>query len=280
MSAAYHEIIIRADAPTQEILAALLEAEGCEGFVHEDDRLLAYAPAYDADAVSAMLAAFPEARLESAAPAPDRNWNAEWEASFTGATVDTLCQILPPHAKAAPGFRETVWILPEMAFGTGTHETTRLVARKLFALDLADRKTLDWGCGSGVLGILAAKLGAGPVDFLDFDPKSTANTQYNLELNRLSRNEPTAREIVTGGIDAAPDDDYGLVLGNINREVLLSEDGALAARKLASGGELLASGFFDFDSSRIISFFNRQGLELLGTETDHNWMLHHYRKNK
>ena len=262
-----------------DVLAALLADAGCDTFEPSDTGLTAYIlqNAYDEAAIRAAIAstlatfspaAVPEASASglsitfTAAPAPDENWNATWEAEHHFEPI-----ALPDG--------QLLHIIPRQAFGSGEHATTRLMLGLLSDLaPLADTTVIDAGCGTGILGIAALKLGAAHVFAYDIDEWSVRNAQDNYALNGCEA------EIVLGDascLTAAPQAD--ILLANINRNILLADLPAFAAH-LKSGGHLLLSGFMEPDIAPLLAAATPLGLTLCDTLADGDWRALHFISEK
>ncbi len=244
------------DEQQQEAIAALLELEGFEGFEYLARTLVSYVPEpeFDEAAVQSVLNRFAISDFTHN-PLPDTNWNAAWEASMTPIEIGDFCQIVPEFMPPKPGFSHTLIITPKTAFGTGHHQTTRLMIRLLQQLDLQQKKVLDHGCGTGVLGMLCWQMGARQVDFVDHDPACTLSTTENLADNKLP-----ASKVNTGDISAAPNSGYELLIANINRNVLLAE-AAEYLNLMAPQGRLLLSGFLAQDLEHIRAAYQSLGFQ-------------------
>ncbi|RMG55433.1 MAG: 50S ribosomal protein L11 methyltransferase [Bacteroidetes bacterium] len=246
-----------AEASQHEVLTALLAEAGFEAFESEGDRLVAYQAAhtYTSEQVDQVLSWLPDGPpAYETAHIPAVNWNARWEADFQPVVVDQFCQIVPSFHTPAPGIAYTILIDPKMSFGTGHHETTRLMVRQLAELEVRGKQVLDMGCGTGILGILAAKMGARSVLGIDIDAWSSENS-----LENISRNEVTGMEVRQGDVTAIPDLRYDLILANINRNVLLN-DMTHYAKHLSEEGILVISGFYEWDREVLEEAAHQAGL--------------------
>ena len=262
-----------------DVLAALLADAGCDTFEPSDTGLTAYIlqDACDEAAIRAAIAstlatfspaAVPEASASglsitfTAAPAPDENWNATWEAEHHFEPI-----ALPDG--------QLLHIIPRQAFGSGEHATTRLMLGLLSDLaPLAGATVIDAGCGTGILGIAALKLGAAHVFAYDIDEWSVRNAQDNYALNGCEA------EIVLGDascLAAAPQAD--ILLANINRNILLADLPAFAAH-LKPGGHLLLSGFMEPDIAPLLAAATPLGLTLCDTLADGDWRALHFISEK
>lgn len=257
-----------------DVLTALLADVGCDTFEPSDTGLTAYIlqDAYSEpaihDAVSSTLALFPVTVPEglritfTAAPAPDENWNATWESEHHFEPI-----ALPDG--------QLLHIIPRQAFGSGEHATTRLMLGLLSDLaPLADTTVIDAGCGTGILGIAALKLGAAHVFAYDIDEWSVRNAQDNYALNGCEA------EIALGDascLAAAPQAD--ILLANINRNILLADLPAFASH-LKPAGHLLLSGFYEADIPVLTDAATALGLTLCDTLADGDWRALHFISEK
>ncbi len=174
---------------------------------------------------------------------PDEDWNQTWEEEgFEPVVIDDLVCIHDTRHADVPPCRYDILINPRMAFGTGTHPTTRQILNHIALEDLKGKRVIDAGCGTGVLGILAARREAQEVFAYDIDPWSVENTQINAILNNV--NVLTAKE---GDASVLPQDGrYDLLIANINRNILMA-DMPRFANALKADGQLLFSGFYETD---------------------------------
>jgi ribosomal protein L11 methyltransferase len=190
---------------------------------------------------------------------PDENWNAVWEAEHP-------VQELPLGVK----------IIPHCAFGAGHHETTAMMIDALIAnsQQLKAPKVLDNGCGTGVLGIFAKKLGAAHVLAIDIDDKSVENTRENAALNGVeiearlgSLSEPSERSLFFehSGLSS-----FDLILANIHRNILLAQM-PIYAHILKEGGEVWMSGFYESDCPALEEEAKKNGLQLIEVRANGEW---------
>ncbi len=202
-----------------------------------------------------------------------KNWNEQWEKSgFDPIDIDGKVTIYDANkvtADAIPADSTTIpiFIEPRQAFGTGTHHTTQMIISDLLELDLKDKHVLDCGCGTGILGITASKLGADEVVGYDIDEWSVTNSQHNAELNHVENIqilEGDAKVInhICGLFD--------VVLANINRNILLHD---LPAWKevLNFDGILIMSGFFEKDAALLIDAAEQLGFQLVDKKVLSSW---------
>ncbi len=167
---------------------------------------------------------------------PDKNWNEAWEAAFQPVAVDDFCLVRADFHPGDPKKRYDIIINPKMAFGTGHHETTYLMIRMMSSFDLDGKKVLDYGCGTGILAILASKMGAQEVDAVDIEAAAFENTLENAQINNVFN-----VRAIHGDLEAVIEGQYDLILANINRSVILASLARLQ-QKLNKSGHLLISG--------------------------------------
>lgn len=203
----------------------------------------------------------------TSAEIPDRNWNAEWESSFQPVEVDGMVRIRADFHEARPGFDHEIVITPRMAFGTGHHATTRLMVQAMLALDLKGRSVCDLGCGTGVLAILAERMGAREVRAIDNDPGAVDNARDN-----LGRNGCHVIAVEKGDASSLSGHTYDAILANIERNVLINAMPLLAAA-LKPGGALLLSGFIPADRITMEQCATAHGLVLAERLQEGEWVL-------
>ncbi len=241
--------------PAREVLVAELADMGFESFVELSDGLQAYvSEAHHVPVLREYLQAsqIPGQMLSfSSREIPDENWNAEWEKNFDPIAVEDLCLVRAPFHHSVGGYRHELIIEPKMSFGTGHHATTWLMLRVMYDLGFAERRVLDMGSGTGVLAILAARLGASSVDAIDVDEWAYRNALENVERNGapVVRCELGDAALLNGRV-------YDIILANINRNILV-QDAAAYQAALAAGGFLLLSGFYSHDIPILLEAFGQ-----------------------
>jgi ribosomal protein L11 methyltransferase len=196
---------------------------------------------------------------------PFQNWNANWEANFKPVFIeDKLAIFAPFHDKS--NFKVlTIEIQPQMSFGTGHHQTTYLMSNSLLDEKKSFKKVLDMGTGTGVLAILAEKLGSESILAIDIEDWSVENTKENAKRNQCEK--ITAKH---GDIDLIVGLKFDLILANINKNVLKLHMNTYV-NCLENQGKLFISGFFESDAQEMISFIEKLGLKHLKTLTKETW---------
>ena len=200
-----------------------------------------------------------------------QNWNAVWESNFEPIVVNDKCVIRAPFHEA-PTVPFDIIISPQMSFGTGHHETTFLISNELFELPLNNKSVLDMGCGTGVLAIIAHKLGANPVEAIDIEEWAYENTLDNNKLNKVE-----GMTVLHGDAALLEGKKFEVILANINRNILLN-DMATYAACLTEGGLILFSGFYETDVPSIREAAEENGLVFVKKEVKNNWTMAQFKK--
>lgn len=204
---------------------------------------------------------------------PPQNWNAVWESGFEPVVVEGFCTVRADFHPPATETPYEVVITPKMSFGTGHHATTRLMMEQLRDLPVRDSAVLDFGTGTGVLAILAEKLGAASVLALDNDAWSVENAAENLVTNGSARVAVRA-----GSLEEAYGQEFDLVLANINRHILLRYFPRFAAL-LRPGGRLVMSGLLLEDRPLLEAAGVAEGWEKDGAWHGGNWLCLRFKRN-
>ena len=192
------------------------------------------------------------------------NWNEEWEKNFEAIEVDGICHVRAPfHPKTNAKY--DIVIEPKMSFGTGHHETTHMMIQHLLETDVTKKKTLDMGCGTAILAILAEMKGAQPIDAIDIDNWCYLNSIENAERNNC--NQITVYE---GDAELLKEKKYDLIIANINRNILLN-DMQTYVDCLNKEGILLLSGFYNEDIPFIDASSTEKGLTFVKKLERNNW---------
>jgi ribosomal protein L11 methyltransferase len=253
--------------PGSDVLIALLGEIGFESFEDNENGFEAFIADEELKRellpvpgdVEGFTFSWSEERLEQ------KNWNEEWEKNFSPVCVEDKCCIRAPFHPKQKGIELDVVIMPKMSFGTGHHDTTRLMVKNLLDLDLNGKSVLDMGCGTGVLAIVAKKRGAAGVLGIDIDDWSVENANENTATNGVAE-----IEIRKGDAGALGEEKFDVIAANINRNVLL-KDIPVYVSVLNEGGFLLLSGFFESDFGSLISRCGEFSLNLIKSESSNNW---------
>lgn len=259
------QITISTNEPAQQdILIALLADMGYEGFEQQDDALQAFLPedAFDAAALTALLGpmdlAF-QTRLLA-----ERNWNEEWEKNFSPVQLGDFCAIRAHFHAPIPGVSHELIITPKMSFGTGHHATTFMMLEAMQQVDFKEKTVLDFGAGTGVLAILAERLGASRVLAIDNDNWSIENAKENIKENNCIRIELRKAETIPGN------QQFDIILANINKHILIREM-AVIAQQLKQGGVILMSGLLMEDFEDIDNQAKINNLSVSARTTKGSW---------
>ena len=254
---------------TDIIVAELAEA-GFDSFVETPQGVDAYAAtgAFNESLVQEIVRKYaaltPIAYTFSALPR--RNWNEEWEKNYQPIYIADQCVVRASFHQLPDPYPYEIVINPKMSFGTGHHETTALMLQMQLGVDHAGKRVLDAGCGTGILAIMACKRGAAHVDAYDIDAWAVENAKENGQLNGcpdIGIGQGTLEEVGLSG-------PYDIILANINRNVLLREI-PLYAGKLAPGGLLLLSGFYEQDIAELNKVAAESNLSQTARHTKQHW---------
>lgn len=277
----YKEVTFHITAPEGafddacDLVAAAAGEAGFETFEYTDEGLKGYVQTqlFSPSTLDDALADFPIENVKisyDAKDADNRDWNEQWEQQgFDPIYVGTQCAIhdgrhLPEQGKCDI----EIEIDTKLAFGTGNHETTRMMVERLMNLDLKGKTVLDAGCGTGILGIAALKRGASSVVGYDIDEWSSDNARHNAVINRVDdRYEALLGD---GSILDTINQTFDVVVANINRNILLA-DFPRFVNVLRDGGTLLLSGFYTDDEETLKSHAATHGLTFVAETHDNRW---------
>lgn len=261
---------ISCDPEHSEILMALFHHHNFEATEELDGGFNAFISLTDHDTlrleeISALQAQFPFTYQKEVIK--DRNWNAEWEASFQPITVGSDVRVRASFHPVDTNYTYDIIINPEMAFGTGHHATTRLMMGELLNYDLTDAVIFDFGTGTGLLAILAEKLGASYIFGNDNDPKAIKNAQENAAINGSQK-----IDFKHTLIDNVPAKNYNFIFANINRHVIVESITQLY-NILADEGHIFISGILIEDKELIRSCALNAGFKLKSIQEEDKWLL-------
>ncbi|MBR5612685.1 MAG: 50S ribosomal protein L11 methyltransferase [Bacteroidaceae bacterium] len=255
-----------------DVVSALAGEIGFESFVEWENGVQAYIQQslFDEEALKAMVAEFPlpDTKIEyTIVEAEDKDWNEEWEKNFfQPIVIGDRCCIHSTFHKDTPQTEYEILINPQMAFGTGHHETTSSIISELLEADLQGKSVLDMGCGTSILAILASMRGAGPTTAIDIDDWCVNNSRDNIALNGIDNItvEWGDANLLKGR------EPFDVIIANINRNILLA-DMAQYAACMHSGSELYMSGFYVQDIPVIQEKAESLGMEFIHHREKNNW---------
>ena len=259
----------------RDLLTDALGEAGFETFEDTEDGIKGYVQEslFDENAMNDVISNFmlPDVTINAnIQEAEYKNWNEEWEeAGFERININDSITIYDARHDDGNGIASgiSIGIETKQAFGTGTHETTRMIVSTLLNIDLKGKRVLDCGCGTGILGIAASKLGASEVVGYDIDEWSSENAIHNAELNgvgnmKVMLGDASVLKSVEGNFD--------VVLANINRNILLADMPAFVS-VMADNSLLILSGFYASDVDLLIEKASSLGLSKIDTKSDSEW---------
>lgn len=254
------QISIEANEEQQEILISELAELDAIGFEQTTSHLLTYFEEnnFKSHEITKLL----EDYTFHFTTLPKQNWNAVWESNFEPVIVDDFCAIRAEFHKPVKDLQHEIIITPKMSFGTGHHATTYMMLQQMRNINFINKKVFDFGTGTGILAILAAKLGAASVTAIDNDEWSIENAKENFEKNKIYSINLYQSSIV-------PESNFDIILANINRSVLEQYSSTLV-NLLSPKGILLVSGLLKEDEKFIVELFG--GLMLYNSQQKQNWI--------
>ena len=266
------------DTEYNEILVAELGEVGFESFIDTENGLNAYIQAdlYDENNINEIAQTYQETFAFSFETiiVPKMNWNEEWEKNYPPIIVAEKCIVKASFHQIEQKYPYEITINPKMSFGTGHHETTALMLENQLSVNHQDKNIVDVGCGTGILAIMAYKLGAKSAVAFDIEEWAVENTKENFALNNCPINNALGdnlSHIFMGTIkDVAPKSSFDIVLANINRNVLLAEI-PVYTQMLVGNGYLLVSGFYEQDMEDISKVAGSVGLQKISFKVKNNW---------
>ena len=246
---AWHQFKVEFEESKKEILNAFLIDLGADAILDNGDHFLFYKesssdPDKLADQISNLPGAINQVSFEEC---EEKNWNAEWEANYDPIAVENICYIRAEFHEPNPSFSKEIVIRPEMAFGTGHHETTYQMIQLMDEIDFQDKSVLDYGCGTGILAVFAMQKNASSLLGVDIEGPAVENSFVHQKINQL---DDKKMDFKTGGIELVKGEKFDVVLANINRKVLLETCEEIHA-VTKPGGVLFMSGILESDESLI-----------------------------
>lgn len=263
----YKEVLIKnITAEKAEMLVALLHARDYDGFEEGEDFLKAYIAEED----------FVLQELESLAVIQEfyfkvqdvceQNWNALWESNFTAVQVGNFVRVRAAFHESAPDTRFNIEITPKMSFGTGHHATTYLMIQAMESVNFVGKSVFDFGTGTGILAILAEKLGAAAILAVDNDEWALENAEENIRTNNCKKIRIIPKN------NAAVQQKFDVILANINKNILLQNMQTLS-NQLTADGVLLMSGLLAEDEDVIKKAAYSTGLNVVAIKNRLQWIL-------
>lgn len=256
------------DEQQAEMLVALLDLQGFEGFEQRDLHLLAYRPSEGFVTQEAVEETLKRWEVEwQWEDIKETNWNAIWEGSFSPVDIDGWCMIRADfHPQPPPGVLDVV-ITPKMSFGTGHHATTSGMLRVMRTLSWAGKRVLDFGTGTGILAIAAEKLGASDILAVDNDSWALENCRENRLRNACKR-----VHVVPYEEHPEPWGVFDVVLANINRHVI-ERHWDLLQSLTKPGARIVLSGFLTQDREAMVTLCKDSGYQIEGIHESHGWLV-------
>lgn len=262
----YYKVSITSAPEKRDLIIALLSQSDFNGFEEGDFGFKAYIDesVYNPEHIQEL-----SDQLDFSFKAkliPARNWNAIWESNFQPLQIGDFCGI---RADFHPPFKNVIHqitINPKMAFGTGHHETTMMMMEVMQNRNFQNKKVLDYGCGTGILAILAAKMGAQPIVAIDYDINSYENTLENCTKNNIEQ-----VQTYHGELSLLEQDDFDFILANINRNVILNSLPSLFL-KTKQNGQVLISGILHTDQALVTETIEKVGFSIMEVVDKGEWI--------
>jgi len=271
---AYLEFVIPARSwvsNEKEILYAKMAQIGFDGFMEGDDDIRAYIQdsVYNSETLNLLIDELAAMNIKVQYrfhKMEDQNWNKEWEKKFDPVNIDERVLIRAPFHDSSHDLAYTLIIEPKMSFGTGHHHTTKLMIREMGDHNFKGKTILDMGCGTGVLGIYACKLGAARVLGVDNDQWA-----YENALENVRRNTVETMDVRLGDVGVLQKEKFDIILANITRNTLV-RDMQVYTEHLLNKGLMLLSGILAEDVQYVLNEAYRCGLDHLNTREVSNWI--------
>lgn len=249
-----------------EKLIAMLSEQGFDGFEEDGMMLIAFIPesTFNQEEFEKTLERF-SILAYSKTIVENINWNKKWEEEFEPVVVDKFVGIRAHFHRPLKNVVHEIVITPKMSFGTGHHATTWMMIKQMQKLDFKNKKILDFGTGTGVLAILAEKMGASGVLAIDNDEWSITNAIENCEQNNCTK------ITVQLGEKVPQDAEFDIILANINFNIIQSNLPSIA-NICKHSAKILLSGFLDTDEQAITNTIKRLGLNKISTIRKKDWI--------
>ncbi len=247
------------------LLIAQLSEIGFDGFEEEKNNLKAFIPANDFIEIAVKEIAVSHNLSFNKSIIEETNWNAVWESNFQPVIVDDFVGIRADFHEPILGVQHEIVITPKMSFGTGHHATTFMMIQQMREIDFTAKSVFDFGTGTGILAILAEKLGADKVFAVDYDEWSIENAKENLAKNNCSK------FVLKKADNAVGEGQYDILLANINKNVIL-ENFSTLVKNITPSGLILLSGLITEDEADIIQASTIFSLTIVKIISKNNWI--------
>ncbi|MCW3114897.1 MAG: ribosomal protein methyltransferase [Segetibacter sp.] len=253
------------DEQTRQQLIAQLSINDFDAFEENDENLIGFINSenFDEPLLQSILARYNLSYTRTTIK--EQNWNALWESNFQPVVVDDFCAIRADFHEPFLDKKHEIIITPKMSFGTGHHATTYMMISEMSKIDFKNKRVADFGTGTGVLAILAEKLGGQSVWAIDIDDWSIENATENIVKNGCTK-------VVIEKADSFDcEQSFDVVLANINRNVIQSNADFIVT-SVGAGGKVLLSGLLKEDENEIVTAFEEKGFEHISTVERNNWI--------
>ncbi|HEY9166221.1 MAG TPA: 50S ribosomal protein L11 methyltransferase [Candidatus Kryptonia bacterium] len=270
----YFQLKVTSDSSINDLIVGFLSDVGAEGFIEEGNELICYLaedkwkPGYKDDLVEFLSRLKAERKIETftvdLSEVMNRDWNSLWEESIVPVEVTENIVIKPSWKTYYGAAKIVIEIDPKMSFGTGHHETTRMMIKLLEKYVHNGNTVLDIGTGTGVLAIAAVKVGAKTCVAVDNDEWSIVNARENISRNGVE----SAVDLMFGEVGKVPDRQFDIVMSNLNRNTLIYIKSEIARRCC---GLLMLSGILTLDEKSIVDEFASVGFKLIESLKNAEW---------
>ena len=266
---AWFEYHIKFEESKKEIVNAFLISADVDAILDQEDHFVCYkSNPEDPEVFKTTLSHLPGVEGEITYQiCEEKNWNADWEANYDPIGIENICYIRAEFHQSNPDFPFEIIIRPQMAFGTGHHETTYMMIQMMNEVDFTGKEILDYGCGTGILSIFAAMLKCQSVKGIDIEGPAIENSILHQSINSF---ENFSMDFELGGLEILSDDRYDIILANINRGVLLKTKEGIC-NHLKPKAKLLMSGILKSDESLILEKYG-DTFDLLQRKEKGEWL--------
>ena len=270
----YYELlftVIATEDYQQDMLINTLGEVGFDTFEELEFGFKAYIPVDDFDEAKLIEAITPYQEMFTFSYEitliPQKNWNEVWESNFEPINIRDKIFVRATFHQPRPEIQYEIIIDPKMAFGTGHHQTTSMMLELMLENEFSGKNVLDMGCGTGILAIMASKLGATTVTAIDYDLVCYESTLENAQLNNIAN-----INAMCGSKEVIPNEQFDTILANINRNILLDQIPRYS-EVLKAEGELYLSGFYEQpDLDIIMDEARKYGLKYIIHKNNSNWV--------